>query len=161
MPHWSESSTIRGLGNIRELEHAVESACALATGILIDVDDLPDEGRGSPVLAALSLRVRPLRDVEREDMLAALPRNGWKQDADGPSSCASPQPHLFRTLTTVRNRLISGSRRRARRSADSCVAHASRRDSSDVAAPYRAPACRSSAASGSSIPRVTPPQVSS
>ena len=83
MPHWSESSTIRGLGNIRELEHAVESACALATGVLIDVDDLPDEGRGSPVLAALSLGVRPLRDVEREYMLAALPRNGWKQDADG------------------------------------------------------------------------------
>jgi DNA-binding NtrC family response regulator len=28
-------------GNIRELENAIESACALATGALIDVDDLP------------------------------------------------------------------------------------------------------------------------
>jgi two-component system response regulator HydG len=33
-------------GNIRELEHAIERACAVAMGPLIDIDDLPDAVRG-------------------------------------------------------------------------------------------------------------------
>ena len=33
-------------GNIRELEHAIERACAVATGLEIDVEDLPDAVRG-------------------------------------------------------------------------------------------------------------------
>jgi DNA-binding NtrC family response regulator len=33
-------------GNIRELEHAVERACAVATGPHIDLEDLPDAVRG-------------------------------------------------------------------------------------------------------------------
>ncbi len=33
-------------GNIRELEHAIERACAVATGPLIDVEDLPEAVRG-------------------------------------------------------------------------------------------------------------------
>ena len=56
--------------------------------------DLPDEGRGRPVLPALSLGVRPLRDVEREYMLAALPRNGWKQDAEG-RAAAHRRSHMY------------------------------------------------------------------
>jgi DNA-binding NtrC family response regulator len=63
-------------GNIRELENAIESACALATGLVIDVDDLPDELRSRPALATAGPGIRPLRDVEREYILAALQHNG-------------------------------------------------------------------------------------
>jgi DNA-binding NtrC family response regulator len=62
-------------GNVRELENAVERACALATGELIDVDDLPDEVRHHHALVITSEHVRPLRDIEREYILAALERN--------------------------------------------------------------------------------------
>ena len=62
-------------GNIRELENAVERACVLATGELIEVSDLPDEVRHHHSLVIASEHVRPLRDVEREYILAALERN--------------------------------------------------------------------------------------
>jgi transcriptional regulator with PAS, ATPase and Fis domain len=62
-------------GNVRELENAVERACAFATGDLIDVDDLPDEVRHHHALVISSEHVRPLRDIEREYILAALERN--------------------------------------------------------------------------------------
>jgi two-component system response regulator HydG len=62
-------------GNIRELENAIESACALATAALIDVDDLPAALR-SRLGFANSSAVRPLCDVEREYILAVLQRNG-------------------------------------------------------------------------------------
>jgi DNA-binding NtrC family response regulator len=60
---------------VRELENAVERACALATGDVIDVDDLPDEVRHHQTLVITAEQVRPLRDVEREYILAALERN--------------------------------------------------------------------------------------
>lgn len=63
-------------GNIRELENAIESACALATGALIELDDLPNGLRRNLALAASSTSVRPLCDIEREYILAALQRNG-------------------------------------------------------------------------------------
>ena len=62
-------------GNVRELENAVERACALATGDVIDVDDLPEEVRHHQTLVITSEQVRPLRDVEREYILAVLDRN--------------------------------------------------------------------------------------
>jgi transcriptional regulator with GAF, ATPase, and Fis domain len=62
-------------GNIRELENAIERACALAIGVLIDIDDLPVELSRSYALAFSSTEVRPLRQVEREYILAALQRN--------------------------------------------------------------------------------------
>ena len=62
-------------GNVRELENAVERACALATGDVIDVDDLPDEVREHRTLTITSEDVRPLRDVERDYILAVLERN--------------------------------------------------------------------------------------
>jgi transcriptional regulator with PAS, ATPase and Fis domain len=62
-------------GNVRELENAVERACALATGDLVDVDDLPDEVRYHHALVITSEHVRPLRDIEREYILAALEHN--------------------------------------------------------------------------------------
>lgn len=62
-------------GNIRELENAIERACALATGVLIDVGDLPNELRPYPALAIAGSAIRPLFEVEREYILAALQRN--------------------------------------------------------------------------------------
>lgn len=62
-------------GNVRELENAVERACALATGDVIDVDDLPDDVRDHHALIIASEHVRPLWDIEREYILAALERN--------------------------------------------------------------------------------------
>jgi two-component system response regulator HydG len=63
-------------GNIRELENAVERACALALGALIDVDDLPAELSRSYALACAGPEIRPLREIERQYILAALQRNG-------------------------------------------------------------------------------------
>jgi two-component system, NtrC family, response regulator HydG len=62
-------------GNVRQLENAIERACALATGPLIEAADLPPEVRNHHSLAADPIGVRPLRDVEREYILAALERN--------------------------------------------------------------------------------------
>jgi transcriptional regulator with PAS, ATPase and Fis domain len=58
-------------GNIRELQHAIEHACAVATGPLIDVEDLPEAVRGHR-LAAAGRRQRPLIDRER-----AYIRRSW------------------------------------------------------------------------------------
>jgi two-component system response regulator HydG len=62
-------------GNVRELENAVERACALATRELIDVDDLPDDIRTHHALVITSEHVRPLAEIEREYILAALEHN--------------------------------------------------------------------------------------
>jgi two-component system, NtrC family, response regulator HydG len=62
-------------GNIRELENAIESACALATAALIDVDDLP-AALHTRLAFANSPPLRPLCDIEREYILAVLQRNG-------------------------------------------------------------------------------------
>lgn len=60
---------------MRELENAVERACALALGEVIDVDDLPGEVREHRGLPATSGNVRPLYDVERDYILWALELN--------------------------------------------------------------------------------------
>jgi two-component system, NtrC family, response regulator HydG len=62
-------------GNVRELENAVERACALATCGVIDIDDLPDEVRHHHTLVIATEHVRPLREMEREYILAALEHN--------------------------------------------------------------------------------------
>ncbi|MBI3264030.1 MAG: sigma-54-dependent Fis family transcriptional regulator [Acidobacteria bacterium] len=62
-------------GNIRELENVIERACALAAGALIDVDDLPVELNQGFAVAFASPNIRPLREMEREYILAALQRN--------------------------------------------------------------------------------------
>jgi len=63
------------LGNIRELEHAVERACVVATGTLIRTDDLPPEvSQARP--ADSDDRAAPLRARERDHILAVLARHG-------------------------------------------------------------------------------------
>jgi DNA-binding NtrC family response regulator len=62
-------------GNIRELENAIERACAVALGSRIDLSDLPDHVR-RPARPIASSATRPLKDVEREHILAALETAG-------------------------------------------------------------------------------------
>ena len=64
-------------GNVRELENVIERACALAVGALIEVEDLPRELRlCTPTGMIPGVQIRPLPDLEREHILAALQRNG-------------------------------------------------------------------------------------
>jgi transcriptional regulator with PAS, ATPase and Fis domain len=60
-------------GNIRELAHAIERACAVATGWEIDVDDLPGAVRESNPSAQHN--PRPLADRERAYIRAVLDRH--------------------------------------------------------------------------------------
>ena len=67
-------------GNVRELENAMERAVALARGSRVEFDDLPDEVRQvSPIPLAVGGAVRPLNDVEKDYILAALELNGGNQ----------------------------------------------------------------------------------
>ena len=56
-------------GNIRELENAIERACALATSERVELAGLPDEVRQRESLVISSEHVRPLREIEREYIL--------------------------------------------------------------------------------------------
>ena len=62
-------------GNIRELEHAIERACAVATGSQIDVEDLPDAVRAAVGLQESTSR-RPLDVREVAYIHAVLARHG-------------------------------------------------------------------------------------
>jgi DNA-binding NtrC family response regulator len=59
-------------GNVRELENAVERAVVLARRSRLDAEDLPDDVGGAVAEAAITGTVRPLADVERDYVLAAL-----------------------------------------------------------------------------------------
>lgn len=67
-------------GNVRELENAMERAVALGRGGRVELEDLPEEIRQAlrkPV--ALTGAVRPLEEIEKEYILAALDSNGGNQ----------------------------------------------------------------------------------
>ncbi len=67
-------------GNVRELENAMERAVALASGGRVELDDLPEEiRRAFPKPVVSEETVQPLRDVEREYILAVLALNGGNQ----------------------------------------------------------------------------------
>jgi two-component system, NtrC family, response regulator HydG len=67
-------------GNVRELENAMERAVALAPGGRVELDDLPEEIRCAFPRPGVALgAVRPLDQVEREYILAALELNGGNQ----------------------------------------------------------------------------------
>jgi transcriptional regulator with PAS, ATPase and Fis domain len=63
-------------GNIRELEHAVERACVVATGTLIGPDDLPPEVAQAMPANSDDRSAGPLRARERDHILAVLARHG-------------------------------------------------------------------------------------
>jgi transcriptional regulator with PAS, ATPase and Fis domain len=62
-------------GNIRELQHAIEHACAVSTGSIIDLEDLPEAIRGYRLTAKVGGE-RPLIDRERAYIRAVLDRVG-------------------------------------------------------------------------------------
>ena len=66
-------------GNVRELENSMERAVALARGKRIELEDLPEEVRKALPQALLRGPVRPLDQIEKEYILAALELNGGNQ----------------------------------------------------------------------------------
>jgi two-component system, NtrC family, response regulator HydG len=67
-------------GNVRELANAMERAVALAQGTRVEVEDLPEEIRNVVPRAAVELgAVRPLEEIEKDYILAALAANGGNQ----------------------------------------------------------------------------------
>lgn len=79
-------------GNVRELENIIERAVALSMGDRVEVEDLPEEvrcgARGpaegggqelSDPAASSSREVRPLREIERDYILASLEQNNGNQ----------------------------------------------------------------------------------
>jgi two-component system response regulator HydG len=82
-------------GNIRELEHAIERACALAVGRLIDVDDLPEAVRGRE--AGSVENDRSLASREAAHIRAVLERHHGHR----PSAAAE----LGISLSTLKRRL--------------------------------------------------------
>jgi two-component system response regulator HydG len=67
-------------GNVRELENAMERAVARARGSRVELEDLPEEVRQAfPKPVATTGTVRPLDEVEKEYILAALELNGGNQ----------------------------------------------------------------------------------
>ncbi len=67
-------------GNVRELENAMERAVALARGSRVELEDLAEEIRQAfPRPLATLGAVRPLDEVEREYIVAALELNGGNQ----------------------------------------------------------------------------------
>ena len=66
-------------GNVRELENAMERAVALALGTRVELEDLPEEIRRRLPRPAPRDAVRPLDEIEREYILAALEHNAGNQ----------------------------------------------------------------------------------
>ncbi len=66
-------------GNVRELQHAVERAVLLGRGSHIERSDLPATLQ-APQDAGVALK-QALADPERQLILAALERHGWRRDA--------------------------------------------------------------------------------
>ena len=67
-------------GNVRELENCMERAVALARGARVELEDLPEEVRHAfPTPVATVGSIRPLEDIEKEYILAALELNGGNQ----------------------------------------------------------------------------------
>ena len=67
-------------GNVRELENAMERAVALASGNRVELEDLPEELRQAfPRPLPTRGTLRPLREIEKEYILAALEFNGGNQ----------------------------------------------------------------------------------
>ena len=67
-------------GNVRELENAMERAVALARGNRVELEDLPEEIRQAfPKPVVNGGTVQPLKDVEKDYILAVLELNDGNQ----------------------------------------------------------------------------------
>jgi DNA-binding NtrC family response regulator len=70
-------------GNVRELENCIERACALSSGPIIQVSDLPSALTGTnghtPVMGDTSTRIIPISEVEKRAILTTVSQlNGDK-----------------------------------------------------------------------------------
>jgi len=70
-------------GNVRELENCLERACALTTGPLIHIGDLPTSLRSAPgtstIPAEISSKIMPIAELEKQTILNAIAQlNGDK-----------------------------------------------------------------------------------
>jgi len=63
-------------GNVRELQNAVDYGVALCTGDRVQADDLPEELRAAVFKPTVNGGIRPLEEMEREYILAALDAMG-------------------------------------------------------------------------------------
>jgi DNA-binding NtrC family response regulator len=66
-------------GNVRELENAMERAVALTRGARVELEDLPEEIRRTLPEVVPAAGVRPLDEIEKEYIVAALARNEGNQ----------------------------------------------------------------------------------
>jgi DNA-binding NtrC family response regulator len=67
-------------GNVRELQNAMERAVALARGSSVELEDLPDDVRQAVIVpAAIGGSARPLEQIEKEYIIAALELNCGNQ----------------------------------------------------------------------------------
>jgi transcriptional regulator with PAS, ATPase and Fis domain len=67
-------------GNVRELENTMERAVALAPGNRVELEDLPEEIRSAfPRPVVTEGAVRPLEEIERDYIIAALSVNNGNQ----------------------------------------------------------------------------------
>jgi DNA-binding NtrC family response regulator len=96
-------------GNVRELENAMERAVALASGSRVELEDLPEEVRAAfPKPLAIEGLVRPLEEIERDYILAALKLNQGNQTRTA-ADLQIGSATLYRKLK--RYAAIGGSRR--------------------------------------------------
>ncbi len=63
-------------GNVRELANVMERGVAVARGKRINLEDLPPEVRSSPPSPVTRAGARPLREMEKDYILAILEANG-------------------------------------------------------------------------------------
>jgi two-component system response regulator HydG len=96
-------------GNVRELENAMERAVALARGSCVELDDLPEEVReAAPRAVSVGDHVRPLEEVEKEYILAALAANGGNQTHTA-EQLRIGSATLYRKLKSYRQLAMDGS----------------------------------------------------
>jgi len=86
-------------GNIRELAHAVERACAIAEGPLIDLADLPFDITRTADDSPAADATKPLRVLEREYVRLVLERHG------GNRSRAARELRI--SMATLKRKLVS------------------------------------------------------
>lgn len=63
-------------GNVRELANVMERGVAVAQGKRINLEDLPPDVRSSPPALMVGAMARPLKEMERDYILAILESNG-------------------------------------------------------------------------------------
>ena len=96
-------------GNVRELQNAIEHAVALCAGSRVDLEDLPEELRAAMPRAQQAGPTRPLEELEREYILAAV------ESAGGNRTRAAAELHIG--LATLKRKLKRYEAAAARRGA--------------------------------------------